>query len=83
MQLPPWGFCPHKIKTKRMFVDANIIVGFFGLLVVIATTLVNVTLTIAKIKQVTLPNGGGSIIDKVNDIQIRLAILETKLGADS
>ena len=62
-----------------MFIDAQLIIGAATLLLAIFTVLVNISMKIAKIEAQVLPNSGSSILDKVTNIDRRLAVLEVKL----
>jgi hypothetical protein len=62
-----------------MFIDAQLIIGAATLLLAIFTVLVQISMKIAKIEAQVLPNSGSSILDKVTNIDRRLAVLEVKL----
>jgi len=62
-----------------MFIDAQLIIGAAALLLAIFSVLVQISMKIAKIEAQVLPNSGSSILDKVTNIDRRLAVLEVKL----
>lgn len=62
-----------------MFINAEVVIGAASLLLAIFTVLVHITIKITKIEAQVLPNSGSSILDKVTNIDRRLAVLEVKL----
>jgi hypothetical protein len=63
-----------------MYLDSTLVAAILSILSIIAGSLVNLTVTVYKLKSHVLPHNAGSVSDKLQDISERLAVLEAKLG---
>ena len=59
----------------------NELVGIIGLLFVVLSFVIKVTIEITKMKQQLFPNGGKSLNDKVTHLQIEVSKISTTISS--